>query len=568
MFAVFLIAMFTGFVSKSSSHAKSGSASRLDVMQEMGRILKTLSPLLKPEILTPQFIIKHPDLSEELETLASLGIIKSFPDGSWGLEKPVTRGEGVYYFDQLLSMLVLSMKQSPMVFETVIPFSDIGVDHWLRKPMAKLIGMGAIAFVEKSQFKSDLLMRHDELKRLSSAFIEYLSSNLLLIIHDGQEISVATKGALNEISMQNWSFSFNEKNWKPLPENGKIIPEFGSTKTCRIFFRHPDYYDAGPIQLYSQTPALGSIKLQRNYSTIVKELGRPSPDKTSSTAERDRIRQRIEQLKARKTAKTNEKIYLESPESIVQQAKIKSAGQNASETETIESALPVNLSDYSRKLKPSQVAKEAIEPEKQQEDIEFQDPEFAESSSESGNAEDMDEQLNENIKTCEVKIVNALTGKGLAKAMLIIDGSQFTTNHEGKVSFQANLNSVIDLTAYCEGFEALQLKQRAGYREGAIKISLKPVLINFSGKVTCKVSGAPVARALIKMGEKATLSGKDGSFTINGAQEGYQQFSCFADKYMEAHEIVYVQKSPESTFKMELRPVFTADASLSENDEY
>lgn len=540
----------------------------MDVMLEMVRILRTLNPLLKPESLTPQSIIKHADLGEELETIASLGIIKSFPDGSWGLDKPVTRGEGVYYFDQLLSMLVLSMKQTPLVFETVVPFSDIKVDHWLHRPMAKLIGVGAIAIVERTQFNCDRLMNNDELKRLSSAFIEYLSSNLLLIIHDGQEISIATKGALNEISMQNWSYSFNEENWQKLPENGKISPTFSPQKTCKIFFRHHDYYDAGPIQLYSQTPALGSIKLQRNYSAIVKELGKPSSDKINSNAERDRIRQRIEQLKARKITKVKEKISSEPSEAIIEQPDVQPFQQNASEPETIEPTLPANLSEDSPELKPAHAPQESIEPELLPETDELQDPEFTDTNPEIDNAAIINDQHDENVKSFEVKIVNALTGKGLAKAMVIIDGSQFMTNHDGKVSFQANSNSIVDFTAYCEGFEALQLKHRPGYRKGAIKISLKPVLINFTGKVTCKVSGAPVARALIKMGEKATLSGKDGSFTISGAQEGYQQFSCYADKYMEAHEIVYVKKTAESTFKIELRPVFTADTSLNENDDY
>lgn len=530
-------------------------------MLEMARILKVIAPIMKPVQIDNQSLVAGAEITEQLKDVASLGIIKSFSDGSWRLETVVTRGECVYYFDQFLGFISSNMIQAPVFSEADVPFSDISAEHWLRKPLMKLAGIGALAFSALNRFNPDFLISVQEIKSISSSFIDYLATDMLLIAFDGETVSVQSKGAMREIPLDNWSYSYNAINWQELSENGKIVPEYEGKRLCRIFFRHSEYFDAGPIQIFPQVSSVGYVKVHRNYAKVVRNLTTKSNSTTDPRVERERLRKRLEDIKSRKQLKHDS---IEKPVSFVAQT------ETVDTSESVEQIKPVEQVDEVEQLHHVQ----QIEQEELLERVEQVEPVVKEAKK--NNSVAMSRSVNqfdskrsiqsENIEirqtkkaigleSYEAKVVDSLTGNSINGAIVILEAQQYSTGADGKFVFDAKQNKVLELTAYCEGYEPLQMKHRAGYRNRPLVLSLKPVLLSFSGKITCHDTDTPIARALVKIGVKAARTDSDGNFTINGLQSGYHQLSCFADKYMEAHEIVYVDKNPENTFKFSIKPL-------------
>jgi len=535
--AAFSAAVFTGFISRGEAFRKTDPATRKDLMKEMSRIVSTLTPLLDSSAFSDGEKISNRELPAELEIIAGLGIIKSFPDGTWKLSQKITRGESIFYFDQFYSLLCNSMRIKAPIIETGIPFPDINQEHWLRGSLDRLGGTGALMFSDPASFQADQMISGEELRFIASAIIEYLSNNLLLIFYNGKSIKVSGKGASHEVNTNDWTYSFDSIKWHKLPENGEIEAHFDSRKVCRIFFRNEIYINSGPIRLYDQTPTVASIKLQKNLSASARAAITKDQPLPVAESERERLRKRLAELR-------NAKILTGKPAE---------ENREPAKPEAIEPEM--NKPDII-KIEPALTLKaEPVVKISKQLEIKTADKPAEESVN---NKHLPDNQiLPEGATRYEARIFDALSGKKLAGAMLITGTSQISADADGKMYFNARPDSIIELTAYCEGYETLQMKHRTGYRPGPLVLSLKPVLTSFSGRIICEETGQPIAKGLIKLGDRATRSDENGNFTIKTLPGGYHQLSCFADRYMEAHEIVYVEKNAGSPFQLVLKPILT-----------
>lgn len=555
--AAFAAAVFTGFVSRGEAFKRTDLASRKDLMTEMARIISTLTPLLENSAFSDVERISNRELPVELELVAGLGIIKSFPDGTWKLSQKITRGESIFYFDQFYSLLCKSMRIKPDIIETGIPFPDINQEHWLRSPLNRLGGTGALMFSEPASFQADQIISGEELRFIGSAIIEYLANNLLLVFFDGKSIKVSGKGASHEVSILDWTYSYDSIKWHKLPEDGAIDAHFDNRKVCRIFFRNETYINSGPIRLYDQTPTVASIKLQKNLSAAArsataKTTETRAQDKPDTESERERLRKRLAELRNAKLLTGN-------------------LQKEADNTTKREKKLPVELTPEINNTEPVHAVKaepgaQSVKPEPAVQTVLPTEVKNIEQPAEmTVHTKNSHEELvlPEGTTRYEARIFDALSGKRLSGAMLMTGASQISADAEGKMFFNARPDSIIEITAYCEGYETLQMKHRAGYRQGPLVLSLKPVLTSFSGRIICEETGSPVAKALIKLGDRATRSDDNGNFTIKTLPGGYHQLSCFADRYMEAHEIVYVEKNAGTPFQLVLKPILTMNSAYS-----
>jgi hypothetical protein len=349
----------------------------------------------------------------------------------------------------------------------------------------------------------------DELRSIASAMIDYLGSNLLIVNFDGRSGQVLAKGALDQLNATEWEYSCNRRDWYQIGANGKIEPEFTVSRTGSFFFRHSSYREAGPIVVKENSSSIGMIKLQRNYADFTSNRFATNSKKSppDSEEEKARIRQRLAQLLER--------------------------GQNQGGIDN-QLAVAHELSIPKEPVSSDFNSSEAVDPDEFAAPKKLDQPKMA---------------------SFTATVIDALSNEPLKGAVVIVSGIQHTADNAGKITFTASPGSVQDLTAYFEGYEALKIRHRTGYRAGPLNLALKPIFASCSGRVTSFVDNSPVARALVKIGSRATRTSADGRFALRGIRPGFHQISVFAGDYLEAHEIAHIGTEPQQNINMQLRPL-------------
>lgn len=93
-------------------------------MKKFSRLLFVL--LLTSCLLTPSYLLakENSDNNEKIETLQKAGIITGYPDGSLGLDKPITRAEIAVILTKIKGELIEKNDQQI--------FNDVGKGHWAK----------------------------------------------------------------------------------------------------------------------------------------------------------------------------------------------------------------------------------------------------------------------------------------------------------------------------------------------------------------------------------------------------------------------------------------------------
>ncbi|MBU1109502.1 MAG: hypothetical protein KKB51_22665 [Candidatus Riflebacteria bacterium] len=524
--AVFLVAVLLGFSDGRQEMQNTDQVRVKDLMGEMRRVLRILEPVLKPTAVAANKKQEN-GVAQGLGGMIARGVISSLPDGSWNEDSTVTRGEGLFYFGRMLLALKDDLVQSPMILDIEPTLEDIVSEHWLREFLPGLAGIGALEQFKSGCLIPDMIMKTKELRSIGSAFIDYFGSNLLIMNFDGKVARLYPKGAIHKLKVEEWNYSFNRRDWYQIGKDGLIEPDFTTGKAGSIFFRNSSYREAGPMLIKANNPSIGMIKLQRNYADFANKrlLAQNSDSKNDSDEERERIRTRLSQIKERNQHKHSNDLWMrENTDKVVRVAKPEQA-----------QIIPDPVVTISRTDKA--LADEGLD-------------EMSKDSM---------------LTTYQGRVVDALNGEPLKGAVIITATKQYTADKDGFFSFAAIPRTVVDLTAYTENYEALKIRHRAGYRNGPLILSLKPVFASCHGTVTNLNNGNPVGKALVKIGNRATRTSADGCFALKGVRPGFHQISVFARDFMEAHEIAHISAEPDQEINMQLRQVFSDDAVFADN---
>ncbi|MDD2998496.1 MAG: carboxypeptidase-like regulatory domain-containing protein [Candidatus Riflebacteria bacterium] len=537
---IFIAAVFSGYMTEMRVLQTSEEASLDDLAREMARVIRSLEPVMQPSAIDKNRVpVKGID--EIFQPVIARGLMNSLPDGSWQFEKKVTRGEGLFYFANLLETISREMVLFPVIIGIEPVFSDISAEHWLHEPLTRLAGLGSLSGFGTGRLAPDSSMSVKEIRSVGAAMIDYLGSNFILLIFDGKEGRVRLKGAMNHIGLEGWQYSFNQQNWYSVGKDGVILPDFSAASRCQVYFMNESYLMAGPIELTESMPSAGMIKLRRKYSEVMfkgkvalKSAEDDQPDAADS--ERERIKKRLAQILEISQKKKNLTMltdaYSPSP----------SVSMRSDEKPGVQPAVDESPADCAAKAElpaKTSLVTTAVSTENTP-------PVFERQKKTSASENSSHEGL----------ILDAITGKPLKGAMVIIAARQYGTDKDGKFIFEARPDSVLDLTAYSEGYEPITLRHRVGYRAGIMTLSLKPVLTVFSGRVMHSGSGRSLQDVVIRIGSNEVRSDKDGSFVLKGIKPGYHQLSCFAADFMEAHEIIHIGKNQNNDVEIKLRPIF------------
>ncbi|PKL48304.1 MAG: hypothetical protein CVV42_10025 [Candidatus Riflebacteria bacterium HGW-Riflebacteria-2] len=526
----FLLAILMGFSGVQGEGYHPGRARYSDLYHEMHRILRILEPVMKPSAVS----VGQKNVGAEVKGLALLierGIISPLANGSWHPERDISRGEALFYLGRMLEAMEGDLIHPPIMLKIPETFADVQAGHWLYTHLTKLSGIGALAnFSCNHRLNPDAVIHPEELRGISSAMIEYLGSNLLIVDFDGISGRVIAKGALDELKISEWEYSSNRRDWYHIGRDGLIEPEFTTGRMGSVFFRHQSYREAGPFLVKEGSPAIGMIKLQRNYADFTSNrFAAHGKAKAADTEEeKERIRLRLAQLLERSSNKVNSIVPRQAlPE------RIDVAAVSGRSREPLPKTDVVNHTDMKQYDMPDVNACESDNTVKQPVESEY-----------------------------TASIVDALTSEPLTGAAVIIADRQITADKAGKVSFAASPGSILDVTVYSEGYEALKIRHRAGYRDGPLNFALKPIFASCSGRITSFADASPVARALVKIGNRATRTSADGSFVLRGIRPGFHQVSVFAGNFMETHEIAHIGAESQQVIDMQLRPVISADSEF------
>jgi len=537
--AVFAVAVIWGFIGESSALESSDQATNEFLVKEMARVIKVLEPVRKPETSihasddsrgTPAFA----------RSVVERDLIKSLPNGQWQWNKQITRAEGLFYFARLLEKLSDELVLYPVLISVEPDFDDIPAAHWLFESLKLLAGTGSLNGFGTRRLNPDAPMSFTEVKRVGSSIVEYLGSNCLLVVFDGKSGSIRAKGTTRQLEVSGWNYSFNRKNWYAVDPKGNFIPDFRTANVQNIYFMNENYVQTGSYELREGVASAGMIKIQKKY-----RAAEPSPqNRTAASADAK------ENLVKGREALRNRLKELGMPERKIEPVRYdrKDVAVTLSEVnQTDASSQPgAAISQMSSSEQPVRLDEGRTTPE---------------NTSEICEEPAVDQRKNFANEAYEGAVLDAVTGNPVKGASVLIATKQLTTDENGRFSFTSVADEVLDVTVYSEGYEALSLRHRTGYRSGPLKLSLRPVLTNVSGKILHSESAASLGKVLVKIGTRATRTDAEGNFIFKGVKPGYHQLSCFARGFMEAHEIIHVGNGPVNDLAVKLRPVFDEYAS-------
>jgi len=538
--AVFAVAVIWGFIGESSALESSDQATNEFLVREMARVIKVLEPVRKPDSNKPAS--ENTGIPEFAKPVVDRGLMSGLPDGQWLWKKQITRGEGLFYFARLLEKLSDELILYPVLISIEPDFNDIPASHWLFNSLKYLAGTGSLNGFGAKRLDPDKPMSFSEVKKIGGSIIEYLGSNCLLVVFDGKSGRIKTKGTLKPLSVNGWQYSFNRKNWYAVSPEGNFIPDFRSGSVQNIYFMNENYVQTGSYELRDGLASAGMIKIQKKYRS---RETLPQARTAALIASKENLENGREALRSRLKE-------LGMPEQKVESGLLNS--KNASD-KLPETTLPdaANRSDGTivKTSFPEKFvrADECVAASENTSEI-CEEPSVAAA-----------QQKTSSNETYEGAVYDAVTGTPVKGASVLIATRQLTTDENGKFYFSSGSDEVLDVTVYSEGYDALSLRHRTGYRSGPLKLSLNPVLTSVSGKILHSESANPLGKVLVKIGARATRTDSDGNFAFKGIKPGYHQLSCFVRGFMEAHEIIHVGNEPLSDLAVKLRPVFEEYAS-------
>ena len=133
-------------------------------MKKFSRLLFVL--LLTSCLLTPSYILakENSDNNEKIETLQKAGIITGYPDGSLGLDKPITRAEIAVILTKIKGELIEKNDQQI--------FNDVSKGHWAKfyvenaSQIKNLQGISAIVGYPDGSFKPSNQITYAEILKI------------------------------------------------------------------------------------------------------------------------------------------------------------------------------------------------------------------------------------------------------------------------------------------------------------------------------------------------------------------------------------------------------------------
>jgi len=108
------------------------------------------------------------DYAEAIETLAALGIIKGYEDGSFGGEKAITRAEAVAIVNR-----IQGLEKAASGAATASLYTDVAADHWALGDINLATQMGIISGDGNGKFRPEDQVSYQEMVKMLTCAVNY-----------------------------------------------------------------------------------------------------------------------------------------------------------------------------------------------------------------------------------------------------------------------------------------------------------------------------------------------------------------------------------------------------------
>lgn len=567
--AVFFVGAIAGFFGENGALESASSVTRIDVLREWARVLKILRPLLSQESFSsfrmPPFSDYPGEQDEMIVSVLGAGLMQGFADGRFQPERRMNRGEGVLAAGRLEEFIRASLRNTPKKRECRPAFSDIVDGHWLFDSMSRLGGIGALSSFGEGAFHPDQPLTGAELRSIGMSIIDYYGQDVAVIESTPEGLAVSLKAAIGELSTRDFRYCWAGGVWRMMPESG-IVP-WEERKSGGLLHIAAAEWTVTPTDVVPLKGHVWFAAVRRNTGEVIRDrrgagtgdAADTPPLHLNETDEhtRKRLEAHLNALRARlhRSAIASEDVSVGCtaapripdteiafagviPEQPAMPApEMKPLGQEPAQdtavpilNEPVPPPAPVPLPEVE-----SHVVREK--------------PPVAAKPTASGEAGVIQ------VTGC---LLDSLNRRPIGGATVLVGTRDITTEKDGTFRFQIRKDALIEVTAYAEGYEALTLKYRAGFRNAPLVLQLRPVLVSFVGTVLDAETGAPVAGARVKFGSQSVITSSTGQFRIPKVAATYHQISCSAPGYMETFEIAYADPDGKA-YAVKMRPIVSTE---------
>ena len=108
------------------------------------------------------------DYAEAIETLAALGIIKGYEDGSFGAEKAITRAEAVAIVNR-----IQGLEKAAAGAASASLYTDVAADHWAAGDINLATQMGIISGDGNGKFRPEDQVSYQEMVKMLTCAVNY-----------------------------------------------------------------------------------------------------------------------------------------------------------------------------------------------------------------------------------------------------------------------------------------------------------------------------------------------------------------------------------------------------------
>lgn len=606
---IFLAAVLIGFLGERRSLQSSSVGTRQEMAAEAARVLRTLRPLLRADPLPGPALPAFPDFTASdpaVGLLFELGIMKGFPDGTFRPQARITRGEGLALWAALQKTLSQRMFRPPFVLARTPVFTDVGPDHWLAGSLAGLAGIGALACFPQQRLAPDLPLTSKEITSIGRAFIEYFGGNLFVMEVRGDGVKLHPKGALDALSLEGWTCSWNDSDWMPVPEDGFLAYPGRYFRGLQLSLRHPEFDSLGPVEIVMDPSVLWFLQVRKDMARF-RERMRRGLTRAPDGAERFRLESHLAALRSRLRKRDGDRgvVLGEMPV----------AGRNSRPSQPPEelagkmSELPPGRDGWPGETPVSSTARGSVagpdpEPAVTPDD---QRPGFMppagdpdpDADADADSESDVDPDLSELAQAPAMedeapapttvlarrsgrlppsrnapavsragqvqvtgRVLDARTRLGVGGATILMGDRDFTTGPDGRFSVALAAGQPAVLTVYGEGYEPLFWRGRPPSAEGELRLALSPLHSTMEGRIVDFETGDPVPQAVVQVSNRQVRTGPDGRFAVPRLLPTYHQVTCRAPGYMDAVEVIYVSGRQD---RKEIRLRSLAPAQVSAN---
>lgn len=538
VFAVFLAGAVVGFLGEGGSLESSSAVTRRDVLNEWARVLRAMRPLLNEEILGAFRLPPYTDFTAPADELSvavlGAGLMQGFSDGRFLPDQTVSKGEGILAAARLEEFIRGCLRKPPDRRDQPPEYGDIPDGHWLKDALSRLNGVGCLTAFSGTRLYPDRPLTGGELRSIGSDIIGYFGQDVALLESSPEGIHITLKPAIGDLSRRDLRYCWAGGIWRQVPET-MMIPWTERRSGGRLHLAAAEW----SVPQVEVTPAKGRVWFlairrdpvaaiqNRRASASPAEPERKGSSGDAPDAVRNRLDAHLEALCAKMRRKTVPPAGSESPASTP--APIRCATP-------IQEPPPQDAGDEGQsavvRAKPVSVPPSATEP------------------------------VGEGLTAVVGCVLDSLTRRPIGGATVLIGNRDYSTAKDGTFRFVMPQDSISDVTAYAEGYEALSLKHRAGFRDAPLVLQLKPIQVVFEGSVVDAESGQPIEGARVRIDGRAVISAADGSFRLPRVSATYHQLACSAEGYMDTIEIAYAEPSGKP-YRVSLKPLVSEEGATS-----